>query len=424
MPRLTAVACLLLLVAVVAGTTSSSFAGSRADVQQLTLWHGFDRGEAAELNKLVAQFNKTHPTIHVNAVFDGGNDTSLQKVLAALAGGKAPDIAYMYGSDLPNIAKSPKVVTLDDLVHQKSFNWNDFWPGERKAATVGGHVKGIPALVDNLALVYNKKLFDQAHMPYPTASWTWDDFRAAAKKLTNKSKGVYGYAIPADASEDTVWHYEALLWEAGGDIISADYKHAVFNSPAGVKALTYLTDMSVKDHSMYLDTTDQKYPALFWSGRIAMLTTGPWDLPDIRAHKVPFGVTVMPAIKNHQTIAGPDDWVVFDHGSDAKAAAYTFLTWLTAPQQVLAEDLATAHLPIRQSVMSLPGFAQIDKRYPGNGVFMQNLKNAVKARPPIPQYTDLSRALGQAVVAALLGKKDPKSALDQAAKDADGALSS
>src|SRR5689334_926051 len=231
MPRLTALACLLLLVAVVAKTTSSSFAGSRADVQQLTLWHGFDRGEAAELNKLVAQFNKTHPTIHVSAVFDGGNDTSLQKVLAALAGGKAPDIAYMYGSDLPNIAKSPKVVTLDDLVHQKSFNWNDFWPGERKAATVGGHVKGIPALVDNLALVYNKKLFDQAHIPYPTASWTWDDFRAAAKKLTNKSKGVYGYAIPADASEDTVWHYEALLWEAGGDITSADHEHAVFNSP-------------------------------------------------------------------------------------------------------------------------------------------------------------------------------------------------
>ena len=37
---------------------------------------------------------------------------------------------------------------------------------------------GIPALVDNLALVYNKKLFDQAGIPYPTANWTWDDFRA------------------------------------------------------------------------------------------------------------------------------------------------------------------------------------------------------------------------------------------------------
>ena len=35
----------------------------------------------------------------------------------------------------------------------------------------------MPALVDNLALVYNKKLFDQAGLAYPTADWTWDDFR-------------------------------------------------------------------------------------------------------------------------------------------------------------------------------------------------------------------------------------------------------
>src|SRR5215813_1811492 len=110
MPRLTAVACLSVLAAVLAAcgsssggskTTSSSAAGSAKDAQQITLWHGYDRGEATELNNLVAQFNKTHPTIHVNVVFDGGNDTALQKVLAGLAGGKAPDIAYLYGSDLP-----------------------------------------------------------------------------------------------------------------------------------------------------------------------------------------------------------------------------------------------------------------------------------------------------------------------------------
>ena len=58
--------------------------------------------------------------------------------------------------------------------------------------------------------------------------------------------------------------YMSMTIAGGGDITSADNKHAVFNSPAGVKALTYLTDMSVKDRSMYLDTTDQKYPALFW----------------------------------------------------------------------------------------------------------------------------------------------------------------
>ena len=78
---------------------------------------------------------------------------------------------------------------------------------ERDAATVGDKVVGVPALVDNLAIVYNKKLFADAGVAPPTPNWTWDDFRAAAAKLTDPAKGQFGWLIPADGSEDTVWHY-------------------------------------------------------------------------------------------------------------------------------------------------------------------------------------------------------------------------
>ncbi len=91
----------------------------------------------------------------------------------------------------------------------------------------------MPALVDNLAIVYNKKLFQEAGVAPPTPDWTWDDFRAAAKELTDPSKKQYGWLIPADGSEDTVWHYDAMLWEAGGDILNADNTKAAFDSDAG-----------------------------------------------------------------------------------------------------------------------------------------------------------------------------------------------
>ena len=45
------------------------------------------------------------------------------------------------------------------------MNWSDFWVGERDVATVNGKVIGIPALVDNLAVVYNKTLFASAGLP-------------------------------------------------------------------------------------------------------------------------------------------------------------------------------------------------------------------------------------------------------------------
>jgi multiple sugar transport system substrate-binding protein len=185
--------------------------------------------------------------------------------------------------------------------------------------------------VDNLALVYNKKLFAQAGIAPPTASWTWSDFENAALKLTDPSKKQFGWAYVNDASEDTAWRFWAMLWQAGGQILSADNKQAAFNSPAGVKALTLLQQL-VARKAIYLDNGSDNYLPVFNAGHIGMLWTGPWDLQQIAESKVSYGVQILPAAENHQTISGPDDWVMFNNGSARVAASWTFLKWLTSPQ--------------------------------------------------------------------------------------------
>ena len=126
-----------------------------------------------------------------------------------------------------------------------------------------------------------------------------------------------------DGSEDTVWRFEALLWQAGGEILSPDGKQAAFDSPAGVKALTLLQQMAVQDHSVYLDSGNDLYANLFNSGHIGMLYTGPWDLSGFP--NVNFGVQILPGDLNHQTISGPDNWVLFNNGSARTQAAWTFM---------------------------------------------------------------------------------------------------
>ena len=106
------------------------------------------------------------------------------------------------------------------LSQDKAFGWNHFYPFERAVATVNGKVVGVPALVDNLALVYNKTLFKQAGLSYPTTNWTWADMKRAALKLTNPAKKQFGWAYVNDASEDTVWRFWAMLWQAGGHILT------------------------------------------------------------------------------------------------------------------------------------------------------------------------------------------------------------
>ena len=176
--------------------------------------------EAKAFAHLVAQYEATHPGEKVNTLFVN-NDNTLQKVLTAVRGGSPPDIAYLYGSWAPNVAQIPQVVNLTQVVKQPGVNWNDFWTGERDVATVNGKVIGIPALVDNLAVVYNKTLFAKAHLPLPGPNWTWQDFVADAQKLTDAAIKQFGTAYVTPGSEDTVWHWEALLWEAGGQMLNA-----------------------------------------------------------------------------------------------------------------------------------------------------------------------------------------------------------
>ncbi len=79
------------------------------------------------------------------------------------------------------MAQIPQVVNLTRVVRQPGVNWSDFWVGERGVATVGSKVTGIPALVDNLAVVYNKSLFARAGLKPPVPDWTWAQFQSDAR---------------------------------------------------------------------------------------------------------------------------------------------------------------------------------------------------------------------------------------------------
>ena len=404
--------------------------GSSGGPIHLVMWTGYtppppedESFEYLSIKRMVDEFHNQNPNIDVELQYVN-SDNALQKATVAIQGDQQPDISYQYGTNMAQLATSPALVDLTDRVNESSYNWDDFYPGEQAVATVDDKIYGVPALVDNLAVVYNKDLFEQVGLAEPGPDWTWDELRADAKALTDRSKQQFGLVFPADASETMVWQYIAMLWEAGGDVLTSDAKQVAFNQPPGVRALQTLADINA-DGSMYLDFQPDsgKYGQLFNSGKIGMLITGPWDLsgfPDVN-----YGVQVMPSFDaggSHQTIAGPDNWVIFDNGAERVDAAWKFVSFMTSPDQVLQDSLDTSHLPTRASVASMDEFKQFYTKYPGTQVFVDNLKNVLKARPQIPEYPRISGALGQALVAAIQGKMSPQEALDQAAEQGDSFL--
>ncbi len=419
----------LLAAACSSGGGGTGSTGPNGQVN-LVLWMGYtppppaSQGvEYESLKGLIAKFTQLHPKIHIRMEYVD-NDYALQKVTVALQGGEQPDISYQYGTNMPPVAQTSEVVNLTNIVKQPQYGWTDFGQGERDVATVNGKVLGIPALVDNLAVVYNKTLFAEHHLATPGPDWTWSQLAADAKAISDPSQKIFGLTFPADGSETTVWEYEAMLWEAGGHILNSGNTQAAFNSPAGVEALTWLRQMQ-QAHALYLDFHPDagNSETLFNSGKLGMIITGPWDLSSFP--NVHYGVQIMPSWNpggSHQTISGPDNWVIFNNGPTRVAASLEFLRFLTSPANLLANSMATGDLPTKLSVVSMPGFADFNVKFPGAGVFAANLKNVEQARPQIAQYPRISAALGREVVEALLGQTSPQAALNSAAQQANSYL--
>jgi multiple sugar transport system substrate-binding protein len=409
------------------GATAASSVGALDPNAKVTItwWTGQAADAETLLEGLAAEYSKAHPNVTIN-VSSGASTTDdlLQKISAGFASNDYPDISYSYGSWASQLGQSGRTLDITSNVNDPSVKWSDFPKSAQLTATVDGKVIGFPAVVDNLGLIYNKDLFDAAHIAYPTNDWTWDDFRTAAKALTDSSKQVYGTAYPVNGSEDTTWRMWPQLWQNGGSILSADQTEATFNSQAGVDAVTYWQQLAQDDKSVYLDQTGTHYEPLFLNNAIGMLVEGPWLLYDLNKNKVNYGVTQLPGTNgDHQTISGPDLWVLFNHDDAQRAAAaYDFTQWLTSPAQDLRWNVFYGNLPLRKSEGSMPAFQEYVQKYPGADVFFANLANAVQPRPTVSGYVDLSNAFADAVGKALVAGDDVQQALDEAVSQANQGL--
>lgn len=392
----------------------------------ITWWTGQADQAQTILEGLAADFESEHPNVTID-VSSGAPSTEelLRKLTAGFAGNTYPDISYAFGSWASELAQSERTQDITDQVADPEVDWESLPAAGRATAQPGGGATiGFPAVVDNLSLIYNTTVFDAAGLDYPDETWTWDDFREAAAALTDPDTNTYGYAYSVSGSEETTWQFWPHLWQRGGEVLSEDESSAAFASDAGVDALTFLRDMAVEDKSVYLDQTDTKALDLFASDRIGMVTSGPWALYTLQEAGTGYGVTTLPGTDgNHETVSGPDLWVLFDH-QDANRAywSYEFTKWLTAPEQDVRWNVAYGNLPLRASEIDSPEFQEQVALMPGLDVMAANAENTKHARPTVTGYVAVSEAIASAISQVLQGQGDPATALEDAAAQADQRL--
>lgn len=403
----------------------SSTLDPEADVT-ITWWTGQADEAQQLLVGLAREFEKAHPNVTIEVSSGAPTTAELQQKLAAgFASNKYPNISYAFGSWASELEASGRTLDISDAVAEPDVKWDEFSDAARATVQPTGEaVIGFPAVVDNISLIYNKTVFDAAGVDYPTDDWNWDDFRDAAKKLTDASTQTYGYAYSVSGTEETTWQFWPHLWQNGGEILTADQKKSAFDSAAGEKSLTFLRDMAVTDKSVYLDQTDEKFAQLFASDRIGMMTSGPWQLTPLKTAGTSYGVTELPGTDGvHTTVSGPDIWALFNtKDANENHWATEFTQWLTSAEQDLRWNVAFGNLPLRSSELDSPEFAKQVAELPGLDVMAANNDNATIARPTVPGYVGLSEAIAGAISAVLQGDGEPAAALKEAATKADAAL--
>jgi multiple sugar transport system substrate-binding protein len=426
-----AIAAMLALAAVAVGACGGSddeegddSSANGGEPVEIEFWHGQTQGPAELLQTMIDEFNKTHPDIVVSKDAGGVNaDRMLQKVTAGLQADNYPDIAYIFGSDLANLANGDQLLDLSSAIDAGDLDWDRFVDAGKEAVTVDDVPRAVPAFIDNLALVYNKKIFDDAGVDYPTDDWTWDDFLAAAAELNDPDAGIAGFGWPGTGDEDTTWRIWPLVWQQGGDIVSEDGETVGFDGPSGEAALDVLAQAAA-DGSVYIDSTagSERMQQLFTSGKMAMNIAGPYSLPEYVDAQVDYGVVSMPSFNDeHTTIAGPDTWAIFDNGEDRVAAALEFMDWFSEPEQQVRWISEAGSLPLTTDVEDANGFAEYESSLPSLDKYIENTDLA-RTRATIPEYPQISQAMGKAVASVLYGEADPSEALAEAVETSNGEL--
>jgi multiple sugar transport system substrate-binding protein len=409
----------------VTGNANSSGAGA----VPITFWYNYSGANAKTMLSLVDEFNSSQTKYKVTAQYATTSDQFDAKLLNALQNGTAPNMVLgdSTAQAVGQIVETGKIVQLDPLLDDPSstIHKTNFTPGLLSTGTFDGKIYTLTVDAGDYAVIYNKKMFQDAGLT--TTPTTWAELADYAKRLT-KGTRQYGIYLPIGTGEWPVFTWQAMLWSAGGEFLDASNTNVKFNSPEGVQALTAWTDM-VRNGSAYpqsLSTpSDKNGTGALTSGKVAMQINGAYNLnvldQALGAENV--GVFTLPPIKKKAMNLGATVSYILKGTKEQEQASWEFLQWWLKPSTQAKWDIKTGYLPTNSETAKDPDWKAFLEKNPRIATFADQMPYA-QARPSIVKYAQVSDALSQEINKAMLLQKSPSDALEAASKNAQAALAS
>jgi ABC-type sugar transport system, periplasmic component len=384
---------------------------------------GDTAGAADKMSEIIKKFETANPNIKVEYQAIPWAENPHDKFQTAIAGNEIADLLIV-GSPFDFVlADSGTIVPLDQYMDNSfktdlldTFLKESVYTGQNK--DLNGKTISIPMYGDVRTIVYNKDLFKAAGVSEPTESWTFEQFKANAIKLTKDTNndGVidqYGFGTSANYTSQ----YLPFVWDKGGEILSTDMTKAAVTTDAwkeGIKYYIDLLDNKVSPPgSANLNLTEiQK---LFGQGKIAMFVTTQDYVKELVKDpnmKDKIGIGQLPHDQKQTAFAGADVLVIPKQSKYPKQA-YKLLRYIVSTENEIDYCKTVGFMPALKSAAKDPYFAND----PIKKGFMQALEKGkfyVKSAK--------SSAITTTIKAEVQNAISKKKTVDQALQDIDKAI--
>jgi multiple sugar transport system substrate-binding protein len=354
--------------------------------------------------KFTEGYKKVRPDIRVETVMFSDQNV-WQKLEFMMVAGIPPDVSNIEQPNLPRFIYLDALEPLDGwMKDDPAFDPAEIFPQCLDEGNWNNTQYAIPTQVSTVLIWYNKDIFDEARVPYPSRDWTLDDLVAAARRLT---KDVNGDGRPEQYglfTAQTWWNrYPAWIWMRGGEFLADDQMTSTFDDPRVVAGVQWLADLVLKHRVMPSSTVLSSMSALnmFMTGRLAMTTQTRFfiahfyegkNADKIRSFEV--DVAELPHDEKRATTFMVEQYIIPKMiAPERKKMAWDYIKFLTsdAGQEAIA-DLNIA-LPVKRAVAERmvvhPGKPPANDR-----AFIDSIEYGRYFYRPMPSEADFQQATG------------------------------
>lgn len=383
------------------GSGSSSDSGSGGSGTTLTYWAS-NQGSSLQDDQKVLQpeldkFQK-QTGIKVNLQVIGWPDLQ-NKILAATTSGNGPDVLNIGNTWAPSLQATGAFLPFGDSEFNAIGGKDKFVPA---SLATGGMAGKDPTSVPLYSLVYglyyNKKMFADAGLKPPT---TWEELQDAAKKLTDKSKGVYGMAMEGGSYTEGV-HFAFIFGQQHGSDPFDSSGKPQFTSDGqiqGVKQYVDLMSSGVVNPSSAQYKNGPEAPGDFAKGKAAMLMSQNNADNTLVADGIKsdeYGVVAIPAptgaAKDTASFVAGINLSIFKNTKN-KDGALKFVNFMTSEDEQKIFDKPFAALPVLKGVT--PNFTDNTQEAK---TFQDILNTKAVPLPLVPNEAAYETNVGNAVV--------------------------